>query len=207
MSEQEKTSPQASGEQASAKPASAERAPKLSKKQQRKRAQRKQLLTMGSIVALVVVVIGGVLLYNRWQDGKIETLPQDQRITAVVDGEEHEIAPYSVCELDDPDCHPSEPSKLEVGGAKQVTLKLPEDVYDHDWSLLQIFDEPGANQDNYYKAHERQEVTLDLEASVKTKEGKTPTLKVLELHSMLVGLDENDEQTPYATIWSIEIAQ
>lgn len=197
MSEQEKTSPKPSG-----KPA-----PKLSKKQQRKRAQRKQLMTMGAIVALVVVVIGGVLLYNRWQDGKIETLPQDQRIIAVVDGEEHEIAPYSVCQLDDPDCKPSEPYKLQVGDAKKVTLKPPEDVYDHDWSLLQIFDEPGANQDNYYKSYEREEVTLDLEASVKADDGNTPQLKVLELHSMLVGLDDNDEQTPYATIWSIEIAQ
>lgn len=197
MSEQEKTSPKPSG-----KPA-----PKLSKKQQRKRAQRKQLMTMGAIVALVVVVIGGVLLYNRWQDGKIETLPQDQRIIAVVDGEEHEIAPYSVCQLDDPDCKPSEPYKLQVGDAKKVTLKPPEDVYDHDWSLLQIFDEPGANQDNYYKSYEREEVTLDLEASVKADDGSTPQLKVLELHSMLVGLDDNDEQTPYATIWSIEIAQ
>lgn len=197
MSEQEKTSPKPSG-----KPA-----PKLSKKQQRKRAQRKQLMTMGAIVALVVVVIGGVLLYNRWQDGKVETLPQDQRIIAVVDGEEHEIAPYSVCQLDDPDCKPSEPYKLQVGDAKKVTLKPPEDVYDHDWSLLQIFDEPGANQDNYYKSYEREEVTLDLEASVKADDGSTPQLKVLELHSMLVGLDDNDEQTPYATIWSIEIAQ
>lgn len=197
MSEQEKTSPKPSG-----KPA-----PKLSKKQQRKRAQRKQLMTMGAIVALVVVVIGGVLLYNRWQDGKIETLPQDQRIIAVVDGEEHEIAPYSVCQLDDPDCKPSEPYKLQVGDAKKVTLKPPEDVYDHDWSLLQIFDEPGANQDKYYKSYEREEVTLDLEASVKADDGRTPQLKVLELHSMLVGLDDNDEQTPYATIWSIEIAQ
>ena len=52
MSEQEKTSP---------KPSTAP-APKLSKKQQRQRAQRKQLMTMGAIVALVVVVIGGVLL-------------------------------------------------------------------------------------------------------------------------------------------------
>mgnify|MGYP001941470982 FL=1 len=197
MSEQEKTSPKPSG-----KPA-----PKLSKKQQRKRAQRKQLMTMGSIVALVVVVIGGVLLYNRWQDGKIETLPQDQRIIAVVDGEEHEIAPYSVCQLDDPDCKPSEPYKLQVGDAEKVTLKPPEDVYDHDWSLLQIFDEPGANQDNYYKSYEREEVTLDLKASLKADDGSTPQLKVLELHSMLVGLDDNDEQTPYATIWSIEIAQ
>lgn len=197
MSEQEKTSPKLS-----AKPA-----PKLSKKQQRKRAQRKQLMTMGAIVALVVVVIGGVLLYNRWQDGKVETLPQDQRITAVVDGEEHEIAPYSVCELDDPDCEPSEPYKLQVGDAKKVTIKPPEDVYDHDWSLLQIFDEPGANQDNYYKGYEREEVTLDLEASMKADDGSPPQLKVLELHSMLVGLDDNDEQTPYATIWSIEIAQ
>ena len=42
---------------------------------------------------------------------------------------------------------------------------------------------------------------------MKADDGSTPQLKVLELHSMLVGLDDNDEQTPYATIWSIEIAQ
>lgn len=207
VSEATEETPQSQPEGQGARQA-AEREPKkqLTKKQRRKRAQRKQLITAGSIVVLVLVIIAGVVGYNRWKDGQIQTLPADQRITVVVDGKEQSVGPYSACELDDKDCHPGDPFTVHVAGAKEVKLKLPEDVYNHDWSLLQIYDNPGANQDNYYKSNEKKEITLPVEAAVKSEDGSTPKLTVVEVHSLLAGLDKNKEQTPFATIWSLEIA-
>ena len=119
---------------------------KLSKKQKRRKAQRRQLLTALALVAMVAVVVAAVVGYNQWKDGHVETLPSEQRITAVVNGQETEIAPYSACEIDDADCQQQEgqPFELDLQGAKEFTLKLPKDVYDHDWAMLQIFDDPGA---------------------------------------------------------------
>lgn len=178
---------------------------KLSRKQQRKKQQRKQLATALAILAVVVVIIAAVIFYNRWKDDQIETLPQDQRITAVVNGQETEIPPYSACQIGDKDCKPGEPFVLHVGDAKEFTLKIPQDVYDHDWSLLQIFDDPGANAESYFKANEKQEITIQTTSDKKAADGATPKLAVVEVHTMLIGLDGNGEQTPVGTVWALQV--
>lgn len=176
---------------------------KLTKKQRRKKEQRKQLMTLLAIVALVVVVVGGVLLYNKWSDGRVKTLPQDQRIVAVVDGQETEIPPYSACELDDQGCKGDKPFELHIGDAKEITLKMPKDVSDINWRMVEIFDDPGANVEQYYKPGESKEVTVSVESDKETEDGSVPQLTVLEIQSLLVGLDDNGEQTPVNTVWSI----
>ena len=178
---------------------------KLSKKQKRRKAQRRHLLTVLAVVAMVAVVVAAVVGYNRWKDGHVETLPSEQRITAVVNGQETEIAPYSACEIDDADCQQQEgqPFELDLQGAKEFTLKLPKDVYDHDWAMLQIFDDPGANTEKYFAADEAQEVTVKLESERTAEDNTTPQVAVVEIHSMLIGLDSNGDQTPYNAVWSI----
>lgn len=178
-------------------------AKKLTKKQRRRKAQRKQLMTVLAIIALVAVVVAAVLFYNRWQEGRIETLPQDQRIVAVVDGQETNIAPYSTCEVDDHNCTGGEPFELKVGDAKEFTLKIPADVYDHDWRMVQIFDDPGANSESYFTSHESEEVTVSVESEKKSEDGSTPKLTVVEIQSLLIGEDADGEQTPVNTVWSI----
>ncbi|KAB1501338.1 DUF2771 domain-containing protein [Corynebacterium sp. 320] len=181
------------------------RVTELTKKQRRKKQQRRQLLIGLAIVCAVIVVVGAVLGYNAWKDRQVDVLPQDQRITAVVGDREIELAPYSTCEVDDAQCTPSQPTTLELHGAKEFTLKIPEDVYDHDWSLLKVFDDPGANEDNYFKSDEKHEVTLSVEADKKASDGSTPQLKVVEVQSLLIGVDADKQQTPIMTIWSLEI--
>ncbi|HIW95396.1 MAG TPA: DUF2771 domain-containing protein [Candidatus Corynebacterium gallistercoris] len=160
---------------------------------------------MLTIAAVVAIVIAGVIGYTRWKDGQVETLPADQVIVAVVDGQETEIRPYSACQLDDPECQPSEPTVLKVGDADEIELRVPEDVYDHDWSVLRIYDDPGANADDYYKSYEVESVTIPVTSEKKAEDGSSPTLAVVEVHSMLVGLDDEGEQAPIATVWSIGI--
>lgn len=191
--------------------AATEQRPKLTKKQRRRKAQRKQALTFLALIAVVAVVISGVLWFNNWSNNRVDTLPADQRITAVVgDGDgakEIEIPPYSACELDDKECKPSDPFALELDGASEFTLRIPEDVYDHDWAMLKIFDDPGANQDLYYAGNENTEVKVAVKSEQTAEDGSTPTLKVVEVQSLLVGLDADGEQTPVQTVWSIEVKQ
>lgn len=178
-------------------------AKKLTKKQRRLRAQRKQLIPIAAIVVLVAVVVASVLAYYHWKDNHIETLPQDQRVVAVVNGQETEVAPYSTCEVDDQHCKEGEPFELSMGGAKKFTLKIPQDVYDHDWRLVEIFNDPGANTESYYKSNEKKEVEISLDSPKKTDDGSTPRLTVLEIQSLLIGEDADGEQTPVNAVWSI----
>lgn len=180
---------------------------KVSKKVRRKREQRKQLMAFAAIVVVVAIVGAAIVFYNKWKGEQVETLPQDQRIVAVVNGQEQEIAPYSTCEIDDKDCKPGKPVPVELKGAKEFTLKIPHDVSNHDWSMLKIYNDPGANQDNYFRSDETQEVKLKLAAERKSADGSTPSLKLIEIRSLLVGLDADKKQTPVNTIWSIEIKE
>lgn len=181
-------------------------APRKSVKQRRKAEQRKQLITMVSILVLVAAVVGAVLAFNWWRNDRAGTPPQDQRIIAVVgddNAEEVEIPPYSACEIDDADCSPSEPFELDFKGQDTATLKIPQDVYDHDWAMLSIYDDPGANDETYHKANETTEVEISVASDKKTKGGKHPKLTVVEIHSLLIGKDADGEETPVSAIWSI----
>ncbi len=182
-------------------------APRKSVKQRRKAEQRKQLITMVSILVLVAAVVGAVLAFNWWRNDRAGTPPQDQRIIAVVgegdNAEEVEIPPYSACEIDDADCSPSEPFELDFKGQDTATLKIPQDVYDHDWAMLSIYDDPGANDETYHKANETTEVEISVASDKKTKGGKHPKLTVVEIHSLLIGRDADGEETPVSAIWSI----
>lgn len=191
----------------SAKPANsdetAEAPRKMSAKQRRKAEQRKQIKVVLSIVVLVAIVVLAVLGFNWWRGRHNETMPEDQRIIAVVGDEEVEIPPYAACEFDDDDCDQREPFELDFKGQKSVTLKLPQDVYDHDWALLRVYDDPEMQKNEYHKANETPEVTLSAQSPEKKKDGKHYQLTVLEIHSLLIGQDSDGEETPVSTIWSI----
>ncbi len=176
---------------------------KLSKKARRKRQQRRQLMIFLAIVAVVAVVVAAVLGFNKWRDKRDTKSPEDQRIVAVINGKETEIPPYSTCEIDAKDCGQGKPFELDFGGAEEATLKIPKDVYDHDWSMLKIFQNEGANSEDYFRANEQKEVKISLKSEKKDDSGKASPLTVVEIHSLLVGEDDQGEQAPVATVWSI----
>jgi cytoskeletal protein RodZ len=173
---------------------------KQTKKQRRKAAQRRQLLTVLVIVILVAAVAG----FFWWFQNRPEKHPDphDLRITAVVNGQETEVAPYSVCAIGQDDCTPGTPTKLDIPADGEVTLKLPDDVSDGEWQLLQIYDDPGANVDNTYSANEKSEVTIKGSSDQKSSDGKNPRLAVAEIHTWALGQDDDGEQG-YTVVWSV----
>jgi hypothetical protein len=174
--------------------------PKQTKKQRRKALQRRQLLTFLIIVILVAVVAFIVWRVQTRPDK--ETAPQDLRITAVVDGQEQEISPYSVCAIGQQDCKPGEPTTLSIPADGEVTLKLPGNVSDGEWQLLQIYDDPGANVDHTYTANEKSEVTVKGSSDQTNDEGKHPRLAVVEIHTWALGKQDGEEQG-YTVVWSV----
>ena len=152
--------------------AEASAAPKLTKKQRRKAAQRKQLLMFLGVIVLVAVVAGAVLGIQKYMDSRDGTKPADLRFTAVsADGEETELAPWSIWADGDERTNDEDPSTLDIPADGEITLKLPSDVYDHDWTLLQVYDDEGANSSSSYAANEAKEVTIEGSSSLTDDEG------------------------------------
>lgn len=186
---------------------------RLTKKQLRQRAQRRQLFSFLSLVAVVALIIAGIVYYNSWNSTRGASLPADhimpadQVITAVVNGKEIPITPYSACELDAKDCPGGTPFSLDLAGAQDFTLKIPEDVSNHDWLLLGIYDDPGANTEQYFTANEASEVTLNRLSTQKSEDGSIPKLVVVEIQSLLIGVDKDGKQSPFNSIWSIAVQE
>lgn len=172
------------------------------KKQRRKAAQRTQLFTFLGIVVLVVAVAGIVLGYQKWQDSRAQTAPRDLRVTVVTADGEVELAPYSVCSFDDADCAGDASSLVDFPSDGEITLRLPSEIYNHDWNLVQIFDDPAANTENTYTANEMTEITLQGSSELEDEDGNHPRLTVVEIQSLLID-SSGEEEEPVAAVWSI----
>ena len=171
------------------------------KKQRRKATQRRQLLTFLAILVLVMVVAAAVWGVQRWMDSRPGPQPEDLRITAVVNGEEREVAPYSVCEISSDDCDEDEPTELAWGPDDEVTFKIPEDVSTRDWRQLQIFDDPAANSEDSYAPNEKSEVTIKGSSDLENDQGDNPRLGVVEIRTLMVA-EKDGEEEPYGVVWS-----
>lgn len=176
--------------------------PKQTKKQRRKAAQRRQLLTFLGIVVLVVVVAGVVLGVQRYRSSQAHTSPSDLRVTVTTADGDMELAPYSVCGFDDTDCSGGQSSRIPLPADGEVTVRLPQDIYDHDWKLVKIYDDPAANTENSYSANEQKEFTLQGSSPAEDAEGNRPRLAVAEIQTLLVEGSGDDEE-PVAAVWSL----
>lgn len=184
----------------------AKTSPTRTKRQRRQAAQRRQLLTFLAIVALVAAIAGIVLGVQYYQDSRAETAPKDLRITALTADGEVDLAPYSVCAAGDVDCRGDEPSKVALPTDGEITLKLPSEIYDHDWTIVQIFDDPSANTENSYSANEKKEITLQGSAKSEDAKGKGSRLTVAEIQMLLIDKSGGKEE-PVAAVWSIAPAE
>ena len=150
------------------------------------------LIQIGVMLATVVVVTIAFLGFRTWWK-PADPEPQDVHITVATADTKEEIAPYSVCEQG-VECQEQPLTELSFGD--DVTLTLPEAIYDHDWALLKIYDNPAKNDQSYYGSHEKQEITLP------THEDDAQ-LMVIEVSSLMIGHDDQGEETPYVVTWSI----
>lgn len=124
-----------------------------------KRKTRHQILALLLAVVLVVALSLG---FQYWWNNRPATAPADITISVTTsDGQEFEVAPYTVCEVGESCDTPDEVTTITLPAAGSVTLHIPEEIADHDWNLLQIYDDPALNDQFYYAAHERDEITLE----------------------------------------------
>jgi len=170
----------------------------------RKQARKQTLIQVLALLIAVVVIVVAVVLFQSWANNRPGAHPEDIRVTASVGEESIEVAPYLVC-MPGTECPEGEVPNLYVGEDETLKLELPDDISRYQWQVLSIYDNPAANDETLHGPGETNMVEIPgsvdpIEAS--DREDR-PHLMVVEVSAVLVGTDDDGEEAPFSSVWSI----
>lgn len=171
----------------------------MSTKAQRR---KKNILQIIGLIVAVCVVIGISFAFQQWWNSRPGTAPQEVAVTVTVSGAEPvQLTPYMVCEPG-VECPEGTLNPLPIADTDTVEIAVPKDIYDHDWGMVAIYDDPAANTETYHGAYEAE--TASVPATVDL-DGTTARLLVVEINSVLIGTGSDGAETPFSTTWSIAV--
>ncbi|APT84294.1 DUF2771 domain-containing protein [Corynebacterium aquilae] len=166
-------------------------------------AARKNLTQFAILVAAVAVVVTVSVVFQHWWNNRPAPNPASLAIEASSGDNTVEVTPFTACELGEK-CPENPVPSLKIGKTGDVKLVLPKDVYDHDWALTKVYDEPAASGEEYFKAYEAKEATIPVEVdAVDGSDGHRPRLVVVEVKSLLVGQNDEGQEAPFEVVWSL----
>lgn len=172
----------------------------------RKQKRHRSLIQFLTLLVAVVIVLVAIFLGQRWWQSRPGPDPHDVAVAATVGSQSQDVLPYTVCELG-ADCPEGEIARVPVPADGELQLKIPKAINDHDWQLLLIYDDPAANDQRIFGAHEEDSVTVRGSVDpVDGESGERPKLMVVEVHSMMIGTDADGAETPVAAVWSLNTA-
>lgn len=167
-----------------------------------RKTKRKNFIQIAALLVAVVIVVVISVVFQNWWNNRPEPEPETVSLTASSPAGEIEVFPYSICEPG-VECEENDVPTLAVGADEELRLTIPETVHDHDWYLLTIYDDPAANDEIYHTSYEATEATIPGSVDPLTEGGERPRLVVVEVTSVMIGTDDNGEETPYTTTWSL----
>lgn len=167
-----------------------------------RKTKRKNLIQILSLTIAVVLVVIVSVVFQQWWNNRPEPLPQDISIKASAPAGEVDVFPFSMCEPG-VECEENEVPILEVGTDEELHLSIPEEIHDHDWYLLTIYDDPAANDEFYHTSFDATEATVPGSVDPTEEGGERPRLVVVEISSVMIGEDAEGNETPYTVTWSL----
>lgn len=169
----------------------------------RKEARKRSLLQILALIIAVVIIVVGVVVFQNWWNSRPGPEPQEVSITASVGDENKEISPYLVCQPG-VECPEGEVPNLIVGEDETLRLDIPEAIHDHEWKVLTIYDDPAANDETVHGGYDTDFVEIPGSVDpIEASTGERPRLMVVEVSALMVGTDDNGEETPFSTVWSL----
>ena len=164
-----------------------------SKKTGSKKTRRRNLTQFLMLTVAVVAVVAISITFQRWWNNRPGPEPRDIQLTVSAPSGEQKISPFTVCE---PGTTCAENSVPEVRLGEQDKVKV----------TVTIYDDPAANDQSSFKAHEKQEVEVSGSAEPRTADSTTrPRLVVVEISTAMVGHNDAGEETPYSVVWSVKV--
>lgn len=167
-----------------------------------RKTKRKNLIQILSLIVAVLLVVILSVVFQQWWNNRPEPLPQEISISASSPAGEVEVFPFSMCEPG-VECAENEVPTLEVGADEELHLTIPEAIHDHDWYLLTIYDDPAANDEFYHTSYDATEATVPGSVDPTEEGAERPRLVVVEVSAVMIGQDENGEESPYTVTWSL----
>ena len=168
----------------------------------RREAKKKSLLQILAMIIAVVIVVVAAVLFQNWWNSRPGPEPGEVTIAATAGGEAIELSPYLVCEPG-VECPEGEVPNLPVGAEETLRLAIPEPIHNHEWQLLMVYDDPDANDYQLHGPYDTTEVEIPGSLDPVGGSGERPQLIVVEVSSVMIGRDDAGEETPYATVWSL----
>lgn len=156
--------------------------------------RKRNLLQFLVLIVAVVIVIAGSIAFQKWWNNRPGPAPE----TVAIKANGQDVLPFTVCEPG-VECPEGDVAKVAVGPDETLKIEVPKEIYDHDWSVLKIYDDPAANDQTYFKSHEAKDVEITGSADGEPR----PRLVVAEVSTVLIGTDANGVETPYTVVWSI----
>ncbi len=167
----------------------------------------KNMKQITALVVAVIIVIIISLLFQNWWNSRPGPEPAEVAITASTGAETVEVFPFSVCEPG-VECNEAEVPTIAADDSATITMQLPKEIYDHDWSLLTIYDDPAANDEFYYGPYEQETAEVPVTIDPVSDDSTTrPKLVVIEIKAVMIGHDAQGVETPYTTTWSLSVPE
>ena len=161
-------------------------------------ARNQRSVVMLAVIAVVIVaIVAGLYFYMDWQNNRPGTPPQEIEVTARAgeSGDKVSTMPFSICEFGQ-ECPEGDVALLPVEpGTENVRVSVPNDVAQLQWSLLSIYDDPAANTERTFTPGEADEVDVPVVS-------EDANLVVIEVSALMVGTDEQGEETPVVVTWA-----
>ncbi|MDO4910543.1 MAG: DUF2771 domain-containing protein [Corynebacterium sp.] len=164
--------------------------------------RKKNAIQFVSLLVIVLIVVGASWAVMRWYSNRPGPDPREVHLSATINGEKIDIAPYAACEIGE-SCPEGTTTDVDLGPEDTMSIELPADVYDHEWSLLKIYDDPAANDQSTFGSNQQKSVDIAGSTEPLIEGGERPRLVVVEISSLLIGTDEDGNESPYTVTWSI----
>ncbi|MDY3127237.1 MAG: DUF2771 domain-containing protein [Corynebacterium sp.] len=169
----------------------------------RKQARRQTLLQVLALIIGAIIIVVAAVVFQSWVNSRPGTEPRDLHITASVGEQSIEVSPYLVCEPGT-ECPEGDIPNLEVGKNDTLVIELPADISRHQWQILSIYDDPGANNETLHGPGDTSRVEIPGSvAPIEASTGETPHLMLVEVSAVLVGHDAAGVETPFSTVFSL----
>ena len=162
--------------------------------QQRASTQQWKVLVIALVGVLVLV--GAVYAFLRYQDSKPGTPVGDLEVTVAAGGQSDQIPAYPVCERDG-ECPGGEPPSVGLPDQGEVTLTVPKEIERNSWGLVLIYDDPVANKERVFTSGESGEETFPAVTESGAK------LVVAEVTTLDIEKGDDGEETPVIATWSV----